>query len=37
MLMEKTNIVKPTIEGFQKDGIPRFCFLGLINMNNVNQ
>jgi phosphoribosylamine--glycine ligase len=38
VLMEKieTHIVKPTIEGFQKDGIPYkgFVFIGLINVNN---
>ena len=38
VLMQKieTRIVKPTIEGFQKDGIPYkgFVFIGLINVNN---
>ncbi|MFT7335702.1 MAG: phosphoribosylamine--glycine ligase [Porticoccaceae bacterium] len=38
VLMKKieTRIVKPTIEGFQKDGIPYkgFVFIGLINVNN---
>ncbi|MBW4358935.1 phosphoribosylamine--glycine ligase [Flavobacterium taihuense] len=38
VLMEKieNRIVKPTIEGFQKDGIPYkgFVFIGLINVNN---
>jgi phosphoribosylamine--glycine ligase len=38
VLMRKieTRIVKPTIEGFQKDGIPYkgFVFIGLINVNN---
>ena len=38
VLMEKieSRIVKPTIDGFQKDGIPYkgFVFIGLINVNN---
>jgi phosphoribosylamine--glycine ligase len=38
VLMEKIErrIVKPTISGFQKDGIPYkgFVFIGLINVNN---
>lgn len=38
VLMEKieSRIVKPTIEGFQKDGIEYkgFVFIGLINVNN---
>jgi phosphoribosylamine--glycine ligase len=37
VLMDKieTRIVKPTIEGLQKDGIPyKVCFIGLINVNN---
>ena len=38
VLMDKieTRIVKPTIEGFQKDGIEYkgFVFIGLINVNN---
>jgi phosphoribosylamine--glycine ligase len=38
VLMKKieTRIVKPTIEGFQKDGIEYkgFVFIGLINVNN---
>lgn len=38
VLMNKieTRIVKPTIDGFQKDGIPYkgFVFIGLINVNN---
>jgi phosphoribosylamine--glycine ligase len=38
VLMEKieSRIVKPTIDGFQKDGIPYkgFVFIGLINVSN---
>jgi phosphoribosylamine--glycine ligase len=31
----ETRIVKPTIDGFQKDGIPyKGLFYGLINVNN---